>query len=135
SNVTIQATSTSIGGFAGTFQWGPVLEINTMANETQLVGKFWTPNDATAVSFFTAANFLSYSNNLQTVRVVGTTAKNAVASGTALLIKNVDQYTNSYANGQASVGSFAAKYPGVIGNSLRVEICGAAGFSKSLTGT
>jgi hypothetical protein len=53
----IPAVATTAGGFAGTFQWGPVLQITTVDSETTLVNVFEGPNDNTAVSFFTAANF------------------------------------------------------------------------------
>jgi len=81
------------------------------------------------VHFYTAANFLGYGNNLQLVRTVGDAARNAVASGTAVAIKNQDVYDASYANGEGSVGPVAAKYPGAVGNSLKISICDAANFS------
>lgn len=131
----IPAVATTAGGFAGTFQWGPVEQITTTDSETTLVSLFGQPNDNTAVSFFTAANFLGYGNNLQVVRVVGSTALNAVASGTPVLIKNNDDYLAEYSNGQGQVGIVAAKYPGVLGNSLKVSIANAAAYSQTLTGT
>lgn len=131
----IPAVSTSIGGFCGAFQWGPVEEIRTISSEDELVKVFGKPNEDTFVSFFSAANFLSYSSDLKLVRAVGTTARNAVASGTALLIKNQVVYDTNYSNGQASVGSWAAKYPGRLGNSLKVSICDGDSWSNTLTET
>ena len=125
----VPAVSSSAGGYVGYFLWGPVNEINTVASENQLVREFGKPTSTTSVSFFTAANFLGYGNNLQLVRVVGSAARNAVASGTAVTIKNQDVYDASYASGEASVGPVAAKYPGAFGNSLKVSICDAANFS------
>lgn len=64
----VPAVATSIGAFAGAFRWGPVMEPVTVSSENDLVRRFGAPNDGTAQSFFTAANFLSYSNNLLLVR-------------------------------------------------------------------
>jgi hypothetical protein len=131
----IPAVPTSIGAMAGAFQWGPVEEIRTIASEDELVRVFGKPNNDTAISFFSAANFLSYSGDLKVVRSVASTAKNAVASGTAILIKNENHYLANFADGQASVGSWAAKYPGRLGNSLRVSICDKDSWEKTLTET
>ena len=131
----VPAVATSIGGFAGVFQWGPVLAPVTISSEIELVKTFGKPNDANAANFFSAANFLSYSNNLKVVRAVGSSSRNAVSSGTAILIENEDEYDAEYAGGQASVGEFAAKYPGELGNSLKVSMCDGASFNKTLSGT
>ena len=76
----VPAVSTSVGAFAGVFQWGPVNDPVTIDSENTLVSRFGKPNDATAQSFFTAANFLSYTNNLLTVRVDTTDSLNAVST-------------------------------------------------------
>lgn len=125
----VPAVATSIGGYVGAFQWGPVEQITTISNEAELVRTFAKPNNTVAASWFSAANFLAYGNNLKVVRTVGTTSRNAVTSGTAVLIKNEDQWEAQYANGAGSVGEFAAKFPGVLGNSLMVSACDASGFS------
>jgi len=125
----VPAVSTSTGAFAGVFAWGPVLDPVTISSETILVQRFGGPTDATAQSFFTAANFLAYTNNLLTVRVDTTNAKNAVASGTAIKIKNQDHYLENFAAGEASVGEWAAKYPGALGNSITVSMADATTFS------
>ena len=64
----VPAVSSSIGAFAGVFPWGPVLEPVTVSSENDLVRRFGKPNDSNFQSFFTAANFLSYTNNLLLVR-------------------------------------------------------------------
>lgn len=75
----VPAVATSIGAFAGQFDWGPVLEPITITSEDELVRRFGTPNNTNFQSFFTAANFLSYSNNLLLVRQQSSNMKNAVA--------------------------------------------------------
>jgi hypothetical protein len=64
----VPAVSSSIGAFAGAFPWGPVMEPTTVGSENELVRRFGKPNDSNFSSFFTAANFLSYTNNLLLVR-------------------------------------------------------------------
>jgi hypothetical protein len=124
----VPAVSSSAGGYVGYFLWGPVNEIQTISSENQLVREFGKPTSTTTVHFHTAANFLGYGNNLQLVRVVGDTAKNAVADGTAVLIKNEDDYTASYFAGEGAVGPWAAKYAGATGNSLKVSIADSSTY-------
>ena len=132
----VPAVSSSVGAFAGMFKWGPVLDPVTISSENLLVQRFGAPNDSTAQSFFTAANFLSYTNNMLVVRVDSTSAKNAVSTGTAVKIKNFEQYLTSYAGGEASVGEWAAKYPGTLGNAIRVAMADSTTFKNFvLTGT
>lgn len=127
----VPAVSTSAGAFAGTFQWGPINDPVTIASENELATRFGKPNGTQLVfaSFFTAANFLSYSNNLLVVRADATSYKNAVQTGTAVKIKNQDDYTTNYASGSNSVGTFAAKWAGALGNSLKVGLADSSTFS------
>lgn len=125
----VPAVSTSAGAFAGVFAWGPVLDPVTITSENVLVQRFGKPTDSNFDSFFTAANFLAYANNLLVVRVDTSGAKNAVSTGTAVKIKNFDDYSTNYANGQGTVGEWAAKYPGALGNSLKVSMADSQTFS------
>lgn len=206
----VPAVSSSVGAYAGAFAWGPVLDPVTISSENVLVQRFGKPNDYNFMSFYTAANFLSYTNNLLTVRVDGTDMLNAVATRqgkvtaltienggagyitvptisiaapdvvggiqatatatinggaitavtitnpgfgyttqpqvtitgdgndavitatvalTALKIKNFDEYSTNYINGGSIVGEFAAKYPGAIGNSIKVSMADSASYT------
>ena len=78
----VPAVATSIGAFAGQFDWGPVMEPITITSEDELVRRFGSPNNFNFESFFTAANFLSYSNNLLLVRQQTSNMKNAVVTPT-----------------------------------------------------
>ncbi len=121
SNV-VPAVSTSIGGFAGAFNWGPVSEVVTLGSENELVTKFGSPDDNTAKYFLVAASFLKYGNALKVVRA-STGNKNATADGsTGQLIKNETDYDNNFSTNSLSVGNWVAKYPGVLGNSLKVSM-------------
>jgi phage tail sheath protein FI len=126
----IPAVSTSIGGFAGALNWGPIEEIVDVSTEKELADTFGTPDNNTAKYFLTAAAFLKYGNALKVVRVAQGTAENATADGNGLLIKNDSVYENSYSTGQGTVGHWAAKYAGTLGNSLKVSILTeGSGFS------
>ena len=125
----VPAVSTSTGAFAGVFTWGPVLDPVAITSENNLVQRFGKPTDDTAQSFFTAANFLAYANNLLTVRVDTVNHRNAVSSGTAVKINNTNDYLQYYSNGQGSVGEWAAKYPGARGNGITVSMADSASFS------
>lgn len=126
----VPAVSTSVGAFAGAFGWGPVLSPSTVSSENSLVQRFGKPTDSTFVSFYTAANFLSYSNNLLLVRCDNEDLKNATSDGSGIKIKNQDDYETNYVDGEASVGPFAAKYPGTLGNSIKVSMCDGATYSN-----
>ena len=128
----VPSVATTAGGFAGAFAWGPVRVVTTIDSENALVTRFGKPNSSTFQSFFTAANFLSYGNNLQVIRVVNeATAKNAKAdiAATAVIIRNEDHYTASFSAGEGTVGEWAAKYPGALGNSLKVSMADANAWS------
>lgn len=131
----VPAVATSIGAFAGEFAWGPVLSPTVTQNEAVLAALFGKPNSNTATSFFSCKNFLDYSSNLLIVRAQTAAMRNAVSTGTAIVIKDEDDYEANYDEGVNNVGPFAAKYPGSIGNSLKVSMCDAASYSRALTGT
>ena len=120
----VPSTATTIGGFAGNFNWGPVNEIITISNEVQLVEKFGKPDSNTATSFFTAANFLQYGSDLRVIRSVGSTANNATNSGTPVRVLNKTNYEQNFAAGSGSM-VWAAKYPGSLGNAIRVSLADA----------
>ena len=125
----IPAVSSSIGGFAGSFNWGPTEEIVQVGSENELVEKFGSPDSNTAKYFLTAASFLKYGNALKVVRV-SSGHLNATADGSGQLVKNSEDYDNNYADGSLSKGNWVAKYPGVLGNSLKVSMV-TAGISTS----
>ena len=55
--------STNIGAFVGAFQWGPISYRTTITTENDLVELFGKPTTTTATHFWSAANYLAYSNN------------------------------------------------------------------------
>tara|TARA_B100000900_G_scaffold304134_1_gene262756 strand:+ start:1136 stop:3061 length:1926 start_codon:yes stop_codon:yes gene_type:complete len=122
----IPAVSTSTGAFAGEFRKGPLDEVITISSEQELVNTFGKPDSSNFEDFFSAANFLQYSNALRVVRVSNTGLSNATVSGSSFTIKNTTDYQNNYADGSASVGEWAARTAGAHGNNLAVSICPSA---------
>ena len=133
----IPAVGTTEGAFVGDFNWGPINEIITISDETQLVTWFNKPDGNNFTSWFSAANFLSYARNLKIVRAAdSSTAKNATADGSGVLIENEEKYEENYYDGSGSVGLWAARYAGGLGNSLAVSICpNANAFSATMNAT
>jgi hypothetical protein len=123
--------ATTIGAMAGGFQWGPVLERTQIGTENDLVDIFGKPDATTFEWFWTAANYLAYGNNLWVVRNVGATARNGVVgdsdAGTAVAVNNKDAYDSVTFTDQL----FVAKYPGALGNSLKVEAIDANGWADA----
>jgi len=131
----IPAVSTSIGAFAGQFSKGPLEEVVSISSEQELVDTFGKPDSTNFEYFFSAANFLQYSNSLRVVRANQENQVNATASGSGLLVKNKQDYEDNYSTGQGSVGTFAARSAGAWGNSLLVATCPSASAFEQITTT
>jgi len=126
----VPSVLTTAGAFAGAFSWGPVGKIILVNNEITLTQRFGNPNNNTATSFFTAAAFLAYGNNLSVVRAANNLTYNADAntSNPNIQVGNLDvfQYTLLNQNNANLYGAFMARYPGALGNSLAVSVCDTA---------
>lgn len=106
---TIPAIATPPAAIAGVFHWGPTNERILITSENELVNRFGKPTSNNYETFFTAADFLSYSNALYVTRV--TSADASIATGVY----------------------FDAKYPGALGNSIEVSyVTSANAYSESL---
>jgi phage tail sheath protein FI len=118
-------------------RWGPVEQRVLVSNEADFVEKFGSPDTSTATSFHRANMFLKYSSKLQVVRVIDGTAKNATATtrqsglaGKGVLptslgevAKNETDFNAQRAALDSDLHTFVGKYPGALGNSLRVSLC------------
>ena len=135
----VPAVSTTTAGIAGHYRWGPVNKATLISSEDNLGGQFGKPVTATATDFFTAANFLAYGNALFVTRAENTTMSNAhcnEANTSVTRIDSDDDYENNHSSGTSSVGRFIAKYPGELGNSLKVSVCASsAAYKSTLSGT
>jgi phage tail sheath protein FI len=119
----VPAVGTSIGGFAGSFRWGPAKEIITISSENELAQRFLTASVTDAEQYrgwFAAASFLAYTNTLKVVRSINSGALNA-GSTAGVLIENELDYTENHQDGSGSNGMWAARCPGLAGNSLKVS--------------
>ena len=86
----VPAVATSIGAIAGPFEKGPVSSVTTISSEEELVEIFGKPNADNFEVFFTAANFLGYTNNLKVVRTESGILNAGANSG--VLIRDTDHY-------------------------------------------
>ena len=133
----VPQVSTTVGGFAGAFRWGPVEERTLITSENDLVSVFGRPTNLNPETWFTAANFLSYSNALYVVRAANTSTVLAAVANTAggvassnSTVKNTDDYD---AKPFGAGVHYAARWAGEIGNSLKISVCDNANqFNSSI---
>jgi hypothetical protein len=76
----VPAVSSTEGAFAGVFRWGPIEERVLISSEDELVNQYGKPTANNFETFFTAANFLAYGNQLYISRAASDTTYNAVAN-------------------------------------------------------
>ncbi len=123
----VSGTSTDGGAIAGVFRWGPFDLPTLVTNETTLINTFGKPTVLNPETFFTATNFLAYSAKLFVTRAGDpTTTFNAIANTGAV----ANLAAQSVINPTAFAGktfdantAFVAKYPGALGNSLKISVC------------
>lgn len=141
----IPGVDTSTGAFAGVFRWGPIGKRVLVDTEATLAKRFMTPTSWNAETFFTAANFLAYSSALYVSRAANTTSANgeigvltavgntgSVSNLVAQIVKNEDHYLTKDGLFDSNV-LYVARYPGAVGNSLRLSICDNANqFTSSI---
>ena len=133
----VPAVATTPAGMVGLFQWGPGNEPVTVTSEKELSQIFGKPIKSSLTAdtpdpakynrwWWTAANFLSYGNNLQIVRFINTSANGArtATSGSSAIAGNLLCSLNTYQTYTTTIlnGFWAAKYPGKVGNSLKVIV-------------
>lgn len=129
------AVATTVGAFAGVFRWGPVNKPALVTSENDLVNQFGKPTNVNPETFFTAANFLSYSNALYVTRAANTASQFAAVGGenatansasATLTVLNADDFATKEADLASSDLAYVARFPGEIGNSLKVSVCESA---------
>lgn len=98
----VPSVTTLEGAIAGVFRWGPSNEIIRVSSENDLVNRFGPPKTGyNTETFFTASDFLAYSNALYVVRV--SDGEMADDTGATLETDPIIQ----------------AKYKGELGNTIR----------------
>ena len=145
----VPSVATSDGAIGGVFRWGPVGERILVDSEKVLTERFGKPTNFNAETFFTASNYLAYGNRLHVVRAGATTNADSTATvfsavahkdGTDLsnshllnaTVKNDNDYeTKTFTNTEVL---YVAKYPGAIGNSLKISVCDSVNaYSSNVT--
>ena len=122
----IPSVNTTIGAIAGAFEKGPVSSVTSISSEEELVEIFGKPSSTSNQfeSWFSASNFLQYSNHIKVVRCESAVLNAGANSG--ILIRDEDHYEASFSTGQGSHGEWAARTAGTWGNSIGVQICATA---------
>ncbi len=140
----VPAIATPPAAMAGVFRWGPVNETVLVSSENELVDRFGTPDDDNYETFFTAADYLSYSSALWVTRVDdgsvtadGTTEVIYFDANTAFITANS---SNGFVTGETpgtvgsidqantTVGAFEGLYPGSLGNEIDVVYVNSESF-------
>lgn len=129
----VSSSSTTVGALVGIFQWGQAEEPFLVTSEANLVKYFGYPDDNNYKDWFTARNFLNYSNALRLCRVVSANTVNAcnvVAEATQ--IKNSSEFANLQGTlgGENKTAKIFARYPGSYGNNIRVVIADKSAINK-----
>ena len=117
---TVPGVATPPAAMAGIFKWGPMNDPILITSENQLVDRFGKPTDDNYETFFTASDFLAYSNALYVVRADD-------GSATASATDTTDADANNHV-----FGAFDAKYPGALGNSIDVAWATSDSFTKEI---
>lgn len=129
----VPAIATTPAGMVGLFQWGPGNEPVTITSEKELSEVFYKPARGSTSAdlakynrwWWSAANFLSYGNNIKIVRFINdgggsytaTSGNDPVAGEDLCGLTSFRAYTAVVGN-----GFWAAKYPGELGNSIKVVV-------------
>lgn len=143
----VPAIATTPAGLVGLFQWGPGNEPVTITSEKELADVFYKPVKASGSStdaakynrwWWSAANFLSYGNNLKIVRFINEGGGSITAtSGTTTIagenLCNLTTFNSNVWNTGVNLGAFAAKYPGELGNSIKVVVLDHYGSETGYT--
>lgn len=135
----VPAVAVSTGAIGGVFSWGPINKYLLIDSEDTLALRYGKPTADNFETFFSAANFLSYAQGLYVSRAANTTDPTGAAgvlsavansaglstSNTANMVLNSEDYETKAANFDSAV-HYIARYPGALGNSLKVSVCDSA---------
>lgn len=126
----VPSTQANAGAFVGDFQWGPVRERTLVGSEAVLASTFGTPSRTNAVDYLSAAYFLKYSGSLFVTREIDASAFNSNAntdsSGVTVTVRNETHFDTlksgfSGDSGDTDTGAWVARFPGTLGNSIKVS--------------
>lgn len=130
----VPAVSTTTGALAGVFRWGPAEQLVTVDSENKLAQVMGRPTDINPETWFTAANFLAYGNQLVLSRALDANTFAALANTGGVTnvfnqrVKNDVDFTSKTFDANVQ---FVAKYPGELGNTLKISVCASANQFES----
>ena len=122
----VPAVATPPAAMAGVFRWGPVNDPILITSENELVDRFGKPTDDNYETFFTAADYLAYSNALYVVR-----ADAGTKADSTNIVRNAN---NEIIVDETFYGAFEAKYQGALGDNLEVAWVTSGAFSNEFVG-
>lgn len=137
----VQATATitvdGTGAITGYVITNPGAGYITQPTITAPTGTGASPSAAVLGGYISSIDILNPGSGYSTaptVTIVGANTIPAVAGAASVVlggvkINNLGDYTNLFENGEGVVGEFAAKYPGSLGNSIRVSIADQDSFA------
>ena len=124
----VPSVATTVGAIAMPAQKGPSGSIVTIGSEQDLLQVYGKPNASNFEWWWTAANFLQYSDQLKVVRPTSGHLNAGEASG--VLVRDDDHYLTAYwsesGDGQVTSNDWYAKSAGTWGNSLGLQVCPSA---------
>lgn len=132
----VPAIATPPAAIAGVFNWGPTDETILVTSETQLVDRFGKPGDNNYETWFTAADYLAYSNALYVHRAETNGSAKAdsfdyVFFPANTIIANTD-VSGDLDVANSTFGAFEAKYVGELGNAIDVAYVKGASFEDEV---
>jgi hypothetical protein len=123
-NSTVTTTSNpAYAAIVGSFERGPINEIRVVNTEEQLKQVFGKPNDNNFETWFSASQYILYGGTIKVIRSDAAALKNAVSNGTAVKIKNLQDYETNFASG--NIWNFASKTSGTYANGIRIYVTDA----------
>ena len=135
----VPAVAVSTGAIGGVFGWGPINKYLLIDSEDTLALRYGKPTADNFETWFSAANFLSYAQGLYVSRAANTSDSTGVAgvlsavansaglstSNTANMVLSSEDYETKESGFDSAV-HYIARYPGALGNSLKVSVCDSA---------
>jgi len=133
----VPSVATTVGAIAMPAEKGPSGSIVTIGSEQDLLQVFGKPNASNFEWWWTAANFLQYSDQLKVVRPTSGHLNAGEASG--VLVRDDDHYLDAFfaetGDGQVTSNDWYARTAGTHGNSLGLQVCPSATAYEQHLGT
>ena len=125
----VQSTT---GAIVGNYRWGPVEKRTLIANETELVDTFASPDSSNTVDFHSASFYLRYSSNLQVVRAITSSAENAFSSTRATKLTGQEVIAGDVNTGGTSVTITNTQLSADSANTLRLAQAAASHLAQDV---